>query len=102
MDRRRREKEIHAIVGGPLCRDINRLFDDDIYLAKSWLGTIHTYVRRQQGDTLYADRVGGDKRQRLVAIANRLDLNVETLLEADPDEELRMIHEALTELDGSS
>lgn len=93
------EREIKAIVGGPIIRSANTLTTSDIYLARSWLLSIHSYVRHSQGDTLFEDRVGGGKQQLLVSIANRLDLDVEALLDADPRDELAMILEGLRELE---
>lgn len=91
------EKTIKEIVGGPIITSVNGFFDSEIYLANSWLGSIHSYVRKQQGDTLHTDRPSREKRERLVGIANRLDVDVETLLEAEPREEVRLIHDALLE-----
>lgn len=99
LDRLQLEKAIHEIVGGPLSREMNGFADSEVYLAGSWLIAIHSYVRRCQGDTHHSDRVGRDQRQLLVAIANRLELDVETLLEADPDTEVRLVYEALEDLD---
>lgn len=93
------EREIKAIVGGPIIRSMNTLTDSDIYLAKSWLLSIHRYVRHTQGDTLFEDRVSGGKQQLLVSIGNRLDVEVEALLDAEPREELTLIRDALEDLD---
>lgn len=95
------EKEIQEIVGAPVIRSVNGLFDDEGYLANSWLVTIHSHVRREQVDTLFLDRPGDEKRQRLVGIANRLEINVEKLLKAEPFEEVRLIYEALLECERS-
>lgn len=95
------EKEIQEIVCAPIVRTVNGLLEEDIYLANSWLLSIHSCVRRQQGDTLFSDRPGDEKRQRLVGIANRLGIDVEELLEAKPREEVQMIYQALLECEQS-
>lgn len=97
VDTRELEHAIRELVCAPIVPSSNGFSDSDVYLARSWLGAIHSYVRRQQGDTHHADRIDGDQRRLLVAIANRLDLDVERLLAADPHEEVRTIYEALSE-----
>lgn len=95
------EMEIKEIVGGPVVRSMNGMADGEIYLASSWLLAIHSYVRRQQGDTAHVQRVGRDQEQLLVAIANRLGLDVAELLEAEPIEEVRIVRDALVDCERS-
>ena len=73
----------------------------DVYLPLSWLQAIHLRVRRLEGTALHADRLphGADERQALVAIANRVEVDAGELLEADPEEELRALYEAVWELE---
>lgn len=92
------EKEIQDIVGGCIVRDMIGLRDGDIYLANSWLGAIHKYVRRQQGDTLHEHRIERDKMHRLAGICNRLGLDFIEVLEAEPRDEVRIILEAIRDL----
>ena len=42
---------------------------------------------------------GGNERKRVAAVANRLDLDFGTLLEAEPEAELRMMYAALREIE---
>lgn len=91
------EKEIQEIVCAPIVRTVNGLLESEIYLANSWLWSIHSHISKQQGDTLFSDRPGDEKRQRLAGIANRLELDAEQLLGASPYEELRLILDALKE-----
>lgn len=89
------ERTLKELVGGPLVRSMNGAREGEIYLARSWLVRVHGHVRRRQGDTRHADRVGRDRRRLLVAVANRLGLDVEALLAADPLEEVRTLYGAL-------
>lgn len=90
------ERNLKSILPGALVRSRNGFRDSDIYLATSWLQAIHVYIRRQTGDTTHDNRLTNPgQRQLLVAIGNRLDLDVPTLLHADPESEVRTIYEAI-------
>lgn len=93
------ERNLKSILPGALVRSRNGFRDSDIYLAPSWLQAIHVYIRRQTGDTKHDNRLTQPgQRQLLVAIGNRLELDVETLLQAVPDAEVRTIYVAIRRL----
>lgn len=87
------------LAGGALSTQC-RGWGGDVYLPPSWLHQIHCHVRDLEGTALHADRLTHEitECQALVAIANRLDLNVDELLEAEPEGELRVLYRALWKL----
>lgn len=88
-----------ALVGGPLSPRFNGR--GEVYLARSWLGRIHDFLLRHDPDAAHHDWVSptADARQRLVASRNRVELDVEVLLAAEPERESAMLDEALVELE---
>lgn len=92
------EKDIRDLTNPVLSRTLNGTRDDGIYLASSWLGAIYHHARRIQGDDRRTPRHWSRERQ-LGAVCNRLGLDFETVLEADPVEELTLIRDALEDLD---
>lgn len=99
-EQRELEKDIKELVGGPLILAQNGFVDSDIYLAPSWLLSIHSHLRRAQGDTEHDKRPNRDQRELLVGVANRLELDVEQLLAAEPKAEVHTIRDALFALEG--
>lgn len=98
-DRADVEQALGRLLATPLSAQMNGFDDTDIYLATSWLGVILRYIRHSEGDRKHTNKYRQvPKRQLLVAVGNRLEIDVPTLLDADPDEEVRLIYDALREL----
>jgi len=92
------ELALAELVGGGLSPRFNG-GPGEVYLARSWLGQIHESLLWHDPDATHHDRLPtAGRRQRLVAIANRLGLDVEELLAAEPEREVRMVYGAVAEL----
>lgn len=87
------ERALKASVRAPLVRSVNGFADTEHYLATSWLGRIHKHVLEvRERTTQQKDRLHyADERQLPAGIENRLGQEVETLLEAKPKQEVRVL-----------
>lgn len=94
------ERDVEAVVGGPLSPSLNGVAGEAVYLARSWLTRILTHVRVATGETTHLDTLQWSRERYLAAICNRLDLEYERLHDADPREELSTVRDALVALDG--
>lgn len=93
------EASIKAIIGGPIASIESKEYSDSpMYLSWGWLTQIQIHVRKRTGEPICHEPMGNE-RKRVAAVANRLGLHFETLLETEPETELRMVYAALRELD---
>jgi hypothetical protein len=94
------ERRLQRLLPGPLVTKMNGFeTGSDVYLAHSWLNVIHSVVvRQQEGIPRQHCLTEPSKRQLAVAICNRLELDAEVVLEAEPQKEVEIFYEAMIDL----
>lgn len=76
---------------GPTMMDV-RFGRGEVYLPLSWLAGLRSTAKHLAGDRTFRGSIP-DETERLVAICNYLEVDVEAVLGGDPETEIELVHE---------